>query len=62
VVTIGFEERKVLYNEVLETMAKEVPFVYLGSSYRQTGIRNNVEGFVITPKLDTFDFRWTVVK
>lgn len=61
-VTIGYEERKVLYDEVLEKMAKEVPFVYLGSSFRQTGIRNNVEGFVITPKLDTFDFRWTVIK
>ncbi|MBI9106295.1 MAG: hypothetical protein JEZ04_06070 [Spirochaetales bacterium] len=61
-VTIGFEERKALYDEALEIMAKEVPFVYLGSSFRQTGIRKNVEGFVITPKLDTFDFRWTVVK
>ncbi|HAK46662.1 MAG TPA: hypothetical protein DCO79_12195 [Spirochaeta sp.] len=61
-VTIGYENRKPLYDEALDIMAKEVPFVYLGSSYRQTGIRNNVEGFVITPKLDTFDFRWTVVK
>ena len=60
--TIGFDERKAMYDEALEIMAKEVPFVYLGSSYRMTGIRNNVEGFVITPKLDTFDFRWTVVK
>lgn len=61
-VTIGYENRKALYDEALDIMAQEVPFVYLGSSYRQTGIRNNVEGFVITPKLDTFDFRWTVVK
>lgn len=62
VVTIGYENRKPLYDEALDIMAKDVPFVYLGSSYRHTGIRNNVEGFVITPKLDTFDFRWTVVK
>ena len=61
-VTIGYEDRKPLYDEALDIMAKEVPFVYLGSSYRQTGIRKNVEGFVITPMLDTFDFRWTVVK
>jgi len=61
-VTIGYEERKALYDEALEIMAKEAPFVYLGSSYRLTGIRKNIEGFVITPKLDTFDFRWTVVK
>ncbi len=60
--TIGYDNRKPLYDEALDIMAKEVPFVYLGSSYRKTGIRNNVEGFVITPKLDTFDFRWTVVK
>ena len=61
-VTIGYENRKPLYDKALDIMAKEVPFVYLGSSSRQTGIRNNVEGFVITPMLDTFDFRWTTVK
>ena len=61
-VTIGYDDRKSLYDEALEIMAKEVPFVYLGSSYRFTGIRKNVEGFVITPKIDSFDFRWTVVK
>ena len=61
-VTIGYDKRKPLYDEALEIMAKEVPFVYLGSSYRVTGIRKNVKGFVITPKLDTFDFRWTVVE
>ncbi|MDC7225763.1 MAG: ABC transporter substrate-binding protein [Spirochaetales bacterium] len=59
---VGYENRKPLYDQALDIMAQEVPFVYLGSSTRQTGIRNNVEGFVITPKLDTFDFRWTVVK
>ncbi|MCK5674958.1 MAG: hypothetical protein KAH95_16375, partial [Spirochaetales bacterium] len=34
--TIGYEERKALYDQTLELMAKEVPFVYLGSSYRTT--------------------------
>jgi peptide/nickel transport system substrate-binding protein len=60
--TIGYEERKVLYDQALEFMAKEVPFVYLGSSYRTTGLRTDVNGFRITPNLDTFDFRWTEFK
>ncbi len=60
--TIGYEERKVMYDQVLEIMAKEVPFVYLGSSYRTTAYRSNVTGFRITPNLDTFDFRWTEFK
>jgi len=58
----GFENRKKLYDEVLETMAREVPFMYLGSPYRYTGLRKNVSGFRMTPKLDTFDFRWTDIK
>jgi peptide/nickel transport system substrate-binding protein len=58
----GFENRKRLYDEVLEIMANEVPFMYLGSSYRHTAVRKNVSDFRMTPKLDTFDFRWTEVK
>jgi peptide/nickel transport system substrate-binding protein len=57
----GFENRKKLYDEALEIMAKEVPFMYLGSSSRYTAVRKNVSDFRITPKLDTFDFRWTTV-
>lgn len=57
----GFENRKRLYDEVLELMADEVPFMYLGSSYRHTAVRKNVSDFRMTPKLDTFDFRWTTV-
>jgi peptide/nickel transport system substrate-binding protein len=58
----GFENRKKLYDEVLELMAKEVPFLYLGSSYRHIAFRKNVVDFRIAPKLDTFDFRWTRLK
>jgi len=57
----GFENRKKMYDEALEIMAKEVPFMYLGSSYRYTAVRKNVSDFRMTPKLDTFDFRWTTV-
>ena len=55
----GFENRKKMYDEALEIMAKEVPFMYLGSSYRYTAVRKNVSDFRMTPNLDTFDFRWT---
>jgi peptide/nickel transport system substrate-binding protein len=58
----GFENRKKLYDEVLEIMAREVPFMYLGTSYRYTAVRKNVSDFRITPILDTFDFRWTTLK
>lgn len=57
----GFETRKKMYDEVLELMAREVPFMYLGSSYRYTAARKNISDFRMTPKLDTFDFRWTTV-
>ena len=58
----GFENRKKLYDEALGIMAREVPFMYLGSSYRHVGLRKNVSDFRMTPKLDTFDFRWTTLK
>ncbi|MBA7650688.1 Periplasmic dipeptide transport protein [subsurface metagenome] len=60
--TTDFEKRKKLYGEALEIMAREVPFMYLGSSYRRVGLRKNVQGFRMTPRLDTFDFRWTEIK
>jgi len=60
--TTDFEARKKLYDQVLETMAREVPFVYLGSSFRYKAYRKNVVDYRMTPKLDTFDFRWTDLK
>lgn len=56
--TADFEERKRLYTEVLGIMAREVPQVYTGTAYRYIGLRKNVSGFLLTPKLDTYDFRW----
>ena len=58
----GFENRKKLYDEVLELMAKEVPFMYLGTSFRHVPVRKNVVDFRMTPILDTFDFRWTTLR
>ena len=58
--TVGFEERKTLYSRALEIMAREVPHVYVGTSYRYIATRSNVSEFRMDPKLDTFDFRFTV--
>ncbi|MCX7786639.1 MAG: ABC transporter substrate-binding protein [Spirochaetes bacterium] len=55
-------ERKALYHRVLEIMAKEVPFVYVGTSYRYVGMRKTLEGFRIQPKLDAYDFRYVEVR
>ncbi len=55
-------ERKKMYDEALELMAKEVPFMFLGTPYDYNGLRKNVSDFRMTPKLDTFDFRWTELK
>jgi peptide/nickel transport system substrate-binding protein len=57
-----FTARKKLYTEALDIMAKEVPFVYLGSSYRYVATRSNVVDFRMTPNIDTYDFRWTELK
>ena len=56
--TTGFEARKQLYDQVLRVMAREVPFVFVGTSNRSLGLRESVTGFRVTPKLDTPDFRW----
>lgn len=58
----AFAERKKMYDEALELMAREVPFVYLGTPLDINGLRKNVSDFRMTPKLDTFDFRWTELK
>jgi len=57
-----FAARKKLYTDALDIMAKEVPFVYIGTSYRYVGTRSNVFDFRMTPNLDTFDFRWTEMR
>jgi peptide/nickel transport system substrate-binding protein len=57
-----FTARKKLYTEALDIMAKEVPFVFLGTSYRYTTFRSNVVDFRMTPNIDTYDFRWTELK
>jgi len=58
----GFKERKALYDQVFEAFAKEAPFIYVGLPVANAVLRDNVTGFVKTPKLDTYDFRLTEKK
>ena len=56
---IGFENRRKLYDQAMMIMAREVPFVYTGTSYRRIVTNKRVKGFRMDPVLDTFDFRYT---
>lgn len=59
--TVGFDNRKPLYDTALEEMARELPHVYVGTNYRYILTRKSVTGFHMDTKLDTFDFRYTEV-
>jgi peptide/nickel transport system substrate-binding protein len=58
----NFAARKKIYDRILEIMAREVPFVYTGTTYRYIGMRKNVEGYIMLPKIDTPDFRSVILK
>jgi len=53
--------RRGLYERVLELMAREVPHVYVGTSYRYLATRVGVTGVHQDAKLDTFDFRYVEI-
>lgn len=53
----GFDERREYYRRVLELLAEEVPFVFVGSNYRYIAMRQEIEGFHMDGKLDTYDLR-----
>jgi peptide/nickel transport system substrate-binding protein len=55
--TSDLATRRELYGEVLTIMNEEAPFIYFGTPFRVYAKHFNVEGFSITPLLDTFDFR-----
>ncbi len=60
--TAGFNERKKLYDKILEIMANEVPHIYIGTSSDFVPMRKNINGFRITNTLDTLDFRWVTME
>lgn len=51
------ETRGTLYADVLTRMHENPPFVYFGASNRSYAQRADVNGFWITPLLDSFDLR-----
>ena len=51
------ETRRALYGQVLVRLHEAAPFIYLGTPYTTFARAADVEGFWITPLLDTFDFR-----
>ncbi len=55
--TFDFNRRAEIYREAFEIMAQEVPFVFVGTSYRNVAINKRVSGFHMDNVLDTFDFR-----
>jgi peptide/nickel transport system substrate-binding protein len=57
--TLAFPQRQEIYRRVQELFAQELPFFYLGSSMRRVAVRSDLRGFLMTPVLDTFDFRRT---
>jgi peptide/nickel transport system substrate-binding protein len=61
-ISSAFEARKKAYDRILEIMAVEVPFVYTGTPYRYTGMRNTIEGYIMLPKIDTPDFRGVTIR
>ena len=50
-------ERAAIYAEVLTTLHEEPPFIYIGTPFTTFARRAEVDGFWITPLLDTFDMR-----
>lgn len=54
----AFAARRALYDKALGIMAREVPQVYVGTANSLVALRSSVSGFIKTPKLDSFDFRW----
>lgn len=54
---LSFDQRDQIYDRVQELFARDLPFFFLGSPFRTVAMSNRLGGFVMTPVLDTFDFR-----
>ncbi|MEM7736905.1 MAG: ABC transporter substrate-binding protein [Deinococcota bacterium] len=48
--------RESLYTDALTAMHEDAPFIYFGTPFRTYAQQVEVDGFWITPLLDTFDF------
>ena len=55
--TSDVSTRETLYDSALLAMHEDAPFIYFGTPFRSYAKHADVEGFWMTPLLDTFDFR-----
>ena len=60
-VEADLEEREALYAEALWILHDEAPWIFLGTPYVRATTKANVEGFWLTPLLDTFNFYDVVI-
>ncbi|MCG8478956.1 MAG: ABC transporter substrate-binding protein [Spirochaetales bacterium] len=51
------ERRREFYDIALERMARELPFIFVGSPYRYIGLDESIRDFHMDSQLDTFDLR-----
>ena len=56
-ITPDHAARQALYTEALERIHEQAPFIFFGTPDRVYARQANVEGFWMTPLLDSFDFR-----
>jgi peptide/nickel transport system substrate-binding protein len=49
--------RQELYATALERMARQLPFVFVGTPYRYVGLDADITGFHMDPNLETYDLR-----
>lgn len=60
-VTSDPDQRAELYGQALVRIHDDAPFIFFGTPDRVYGRKANVQGFWMTPLLDSFDFREVVV-
>lgn len=60
-VEADLEKRQEIYGEALWILHDEAPWIFLGTPYVRATTRANVEGFWLTPLLDTFNFYDVVI-
>jgi len=56
------ETRRSLYAQALARLHDEAPFIYIGTPFTTFARSSGVEGFWITPLLDTFDLRGVALR
>ena len=55
--TIDIPARREIYNRVQRIFAEQLPFVFVGTPIRRIAYSSDIQGFIMTPNLDSFDFR-----